>query len=157
VRVVLVVSELLPIVEDEEGLLGVDELVVVSVDELVEPVVPLAPIVVVLPVLALGLVVLVLELVLGLVVLEVEPLAPMLDVLGDVLELDVLALAPPWPAEPEVEPAEAPVPAAPEAPVPLDCAIATPPIARAAAAASVVRTFLDMSRLLEMTHPRREC
>jgi hypothetical protein len=140
-RVVVVVSELLPIDEDEELGLVLDVVDDVSVDELVEPeAVPLAPMLDV-PVLELG--VLVLELVLGLVVLE--PLAPMLDVLGVVLELDVLAFAPPWPAEPDVEPAEAPVPLAPLAPVPLDCATATPPIASAAAAASVVRIFFDMS------------
>jgi hypothetical protein len=86
-----------------------------------------------------------LELVLALGLVVDEPLAPMLEVLGVVLELDVLAFAPPCP------PAEAdePVPAAaPEEP--LDWATATPPIVRAAAAASVVRIFFDMSRLLEM-------
>jgi hypothetical protein len=70
-----------------------------------------------------------------------EPLAPMLDVLGVVLELAVFAFAPPWP--PAEAPADEPVPAA--EPEPLDWATATPPMARAAVATSVVRIFLDMS------------
>lgn len=146
-RVLLVVSELLPI-DDEDEELGVEVLALVSVDEVVEPVVPLAP----MPV------ELVLEPAEGAVldVLGVEPLAPIVDVLEEVLGvvaledvlgvevledvlgvvvledvlgvevLDELTFAPPPPAAP-------------------DWAIATPPMAMAAAAASVVRIFLDMS------------
>jgi hypothetical protein len=118
----------LPVVVDDEGL-----------DEAVLPVVPLAPMLDVpelVPELALGLVVL-LELVLGLVLEEVvPPLAPMLDVVG-LLLFDWFTFAPPAVPPPEV-------PEAPEAPEP-DWATATPPMARAAAAASVVRIFLDMS------------
>lgn len=142
-RVVLVavsdvVSELLPIVEEDEELgLVLDVVEDVSVEELVEPV-PVAPMLVEPLVLAPGLV-------------EPYPPAPMLDVLGDVLEFDVFGFAPPWPADEPVAPADAPVPLAPL--VPEDWAIATPPMASAAAAASVVRIFLDMSGLLEMDTP----
>lgn len=128
------VSELLPI-EDEVEELGLDDDVSVEAEP---EVVPLAPSVDV-ELLELGVL--------------VEPLAPMLDVLGVVLELDVLAFAPPWPpaeaapvpADDEPVPADAPVPVAPLEPEPLDWATATPPMAKAAAAASVVRIFLDMS------------
>jgi len=115
------------IVEDDVSLL-LALLDVLGVDEDKPLVVPLAPIVDVLLLLVLAL---------GLVV-EVE-----LEVLGVVLEFDVLAFAPPWPPADAPVPAEAPVPAA--APEPLDWATATPPIARAAVATSVVRIFLDMS------------
>ena len=121
------------IVEDDVSLLLVlDEL---GAED--EPlVVPLAPIVDVLLLLVLAV---------GLDV-EVE-----LDVLGVVLEFDVLAFAPPWPPADAPVPAEAPVPAdapalpPPAAPPAPDWATATPPIARAAVATSVVRIFLDMS------------
>ena len=123
------------IVEDDVSLLLV-LLDVLGVDEYEPLVVPLAPIVDVLLLLVLAV---------GLDV-EVE-----LDVLGVVLEFDVLAFAPPWPPAEAPVPAEAPAPAdapalpPPAAPPAPDWATATPPIARAAVATSVVRIFLDMS------------
>lgn len=138
-----------PLVEDEP-------LVVVSVDDVVlfdeedelslfielEPVVPLEPVVLPVPLApmldVLGLeelLAVLLELELGLVELEVELLGVLLVepvallVLGVVLFVDE-ALVPPAPDEPD------------EPELPLDCAMAKPPMASAAAAANVVSVFL---------------